>query len=139
MARRTRFPFQQEPGPNSRSPCCSHEYVLTLLHFSRGLILLFSIDPVTGKKSIFVNKTFTKRIVDLTVSFMKIWLKMQEFTVLPVCVFQPFESDTILNFLFHALIANHDLQARVRWEQNDLAIWDNRSNFVRTFPSIVPY
>jgi hypothetical protein len=27
------------------------------------------------------------------------------------------------------LVQNHDLQARFRWEPNNLAIWDNRSAF----------
>lgn len=55
-----------------------------------------------------MNRSFTKRIVGLT----------------------PFESDLFLDFLFKALTQNHDLQARVRWSLQDLAIWDNRSVYV---------
>jgi len=62
-------------------------------------------NPVTGNKAIFVNRNFTKRIVGVT----------------------PFESNAILDFLFQLLLNNHDLQTRVRWSRNDLAIWDNRS------------
>ncbi|KIM87923.1 hypothetical protein PILCRDRAFT_814636 [Piloderma croceum F 1598] len=64
-------------------------------------------NPVTGFKSLFVNKTFTKRIVELS----------------------PDESDQILDYLFRHISENHDLQARLRWNTNDLAIWDNRSTF----------
>lgn len=64
-------------------------------------------NPVTGKKAIFVNRSFTKHIVGVT----------------------PFESELILNFLYSILVNNHDVQARVRWEQNDLAIWDNRNTY----------
>jgi alpha-ketoglutarate-dependent taurine dioxygenase len=56
-------------------------------------------NPVTGKKAIFVNRSFTKSIVGLT----------------------PFESDLILKFLYSILVNNHDIQARIRWEENDLA------------------
>ncbi|PPR05013.1 hypothetical protein CVT24_010206 [Panaeolus cyanescens] len=64
-------------------------------------------NPVTGYKSLFVNKTFTKRIVELTSE----------------------ESEETLNFLARHVSENHDLQVRYRWEKNDIAIWDNRSTF----------
>jgi hypothetical protein len=35
------------------------------------------------------------------------------------------------------VVQNHDLQVRFRWEENSLAIWDNRSTF-RTFMSQGP-
>ncbi|EGN97587.1 hypothetical protein SERLA73DRAFT_184347 [Serpula lacrymans var. lacrymans S7.3] len=63
--------------------------------------------PVTGFKTLFVNKTFTKRIIELT----------QE------------ESDRVLDHLFHHVAENHDLQVRYRWQKNDVAIWDNRATF----------
>ncbi|KAL0952677.1 hypothetical protein HGRIS_006920 [Hohenbuehelia grisea] len=63
--------------------------------------------PVTGYKALFVNKTFTKRIVELT----------------------PDESDDILAYLFRHISENHDLQVRYRWSVNDIAIWDNRATF----------
>ncbi|GMK59673.1 hypothetical protein CspeluHIS016_0802790 [Cutaneotrichosporon spelunceum] len=64
-------------------------------------------NPVTGWKGLFVNKAFTTRIVELT---------------------RP-ESDALLGFLFEHVSANHDIQVRFRWEENSLAIWDNRSTF----------
>lgn len=64
-------------------------------------------NPVTGWKSVFVNKAFTKRIVELTKD----------------------ESDVILGYLFNLVSLNHDNQVRFKWRKNDVAIWDNRSNW----------
>ncbi|KAL2061445.1 hypothetical protein VTL71DRAFT_7718 [Oculimacula yallundae] len=64
-------------------------------------------NPVTGWKSVFVNKGFTKRINGVTRD----------------------ESDMLLGYLFNLLTQNHDAQVRYKWTQNDLAIWDNRSNW----------
>lgn len=64
-------------------------------------------NPVTGWKSVFVNKGFTKRINGVTRD----------------------ESDMLLSYLFNLLTQNHDAQVRFRWQKNDLAIWDNRSNW----------
>lgn len=61
-------------------------------------------NPVTGWKSVFVNRGFTKRINGVTKD----------------------ESDLLLGYLFNLLTQNHDAQVRFRWEKNDLAIWDNR-------------
>ena len=64
-------------------------------------------NPVTGWKSVFVNKGFTRRINDVTKD----------------------ESDMLLNYLFNLVTQNHDAQVRFKWKTNDLAIWDNRSNW----------
>ncbi|KAF9483703.1 taurine catabolism dioxygenase [Pholiota conissans] len=64
-------------------------------------------NPVTGFKSLFVNKGFTTRINELTRD----------------------ESEKVIDFLTGHVAENHDLQVRWRWEKNDIAIWDNRSNF----------
>ncbi|TBU31965.1 taurine catabolism dioxygenase [Dichomitus squalens] len=64
-------------------------------------------NPVTGYKTLYVNRTFTKRILELT----------------------PDESDDVLQYLFRHVAENHDLQVRYRWGKNDVAIWDNRSTF----------
>ncbi|KAJ1565370.1 hypothetical protein HK096_003176 [Nowakowskiella sp. JEL0078] len=69
-------------------------------------------NPVTGWKSLFVNKQFTKRIIELS---------------------KP-ESDTILEQLLRVVTDNHDIQVRFRWEKNDVAIWDNRSTFHTATP-----
>jgi taurine dioxygenase len=59
--------------------------------------------PDTGRKSLFVNRTFTTQINGLSDS----------------------ESDAILNMLFaHAEQINY--QIRYRWSLNDMAFWDNR-------------
>ncbi|KAI1788528.1 hypothetical protein LXA43DRAFT_636798 [Ganoderma leucocontextum] len=63
--------------------------------------------PVTGYKTLFVNRTFTKRIVELT----------------------PDESEDVLQYLFRIIAENHDLQVRYRWGKDDVAIWDNRATF----------
>lgn len=62
-------------------------------------------NPVTGWKSVYVNKGFTKRINGVSKD----------------------ESDVLLNYLFSLLTQNHDAQVRYRWTKNDVAIWDNRS------------
>jgi alpha-ketoglutarate-dependent taurine dioxygenase len=64
-------------------------------------------NPVTGWKSVFVNKGFTKRINGVTKD----------------------ESDMLLGYLFNLLTQNHDAQVRFKWRQGDIAIWDNRSTF----------
>ncbi|KAJ8106041.1 hypothetical protein OPT61_g9804 [Boeremia exigua] len=62
-------------------------------------------NPVTGWKSVYVNKGFTKRINGVTKD----------------------ESDLLLGYIFNLLTQNHDAQVRFKWRANDLAIWDNRS------------
>ncbi|ESK83005.1 family taurine [Moniliophthora roreri MCA 2997] len=64
-------------------------------------------NPVTGFKTLFVNKTFTKHILELT----------------------PDESDDVLDYLARHISDNHDLQVRFKWNKNDVAIWDNRVTF----------
>ncbi|KII84889.1 hypothetical protein PLICRDRAFT_45724 [Plicaturopsis crispa FD-325 SS-3] len=63
--------------------------------------------PVTGYKTLFVNRTFTKKILELT----------------------PDESDDVLQYLSRHVSENHDLQVRYRWSVNDVALWDNRATF----------
>ena len=59
--------------------------------------------PDTGRKALFVNRTFTTRINELSSA----------------------ESDVVLKMLFEqAEHINH--QIRFRWELNDMAFWDNR-------------
>ncbi|XP_014556084.1 hypothetical protein COCVIDRAFT_100892 [Bipolaris victoriae FI3] len=64
-------------------------------------------NPVTGWKSVYVNKGFTKRINGITKD----------------------ESDLLLPYLFNLVTQNHDAQVRFKWNKNDLAIWDNRSTW----------
>ncbi|HDL7192667.1 TPA: taurine dioxygenase [Yersinia enterocolitica] len=59
--------------------------------------------PVSGRQALFVNEGFTTRIVDLSEK----------------------ESDALLRFLF-AHATKPEFQVRWRWQQDDVAIWDNR-------------
>ncbi len=61
-------------------------------------------NPVTGWKSVYVSKGFTRRINGVTRD----------------------ESDMLLQYLFNLVTQNHDAQVRFKWNKNDLAIWDNR-------------
>ncbi len=65
--------------------------------------------PVTGWKSLYVNRDWTVSIVGL----------------------EPEESRTILNYLFDVYEKNLDIQVRFRWQPttpgtSTVAIWDNR-------------
>ncbi|PQQ40455.1 taurine dioxygenase [Photorhabdus luminescens] len=59
--------------------------------------------PVSGRSALFVNEGFTTRIVGLSDK----------------------ESEAILNFLF-VHVTKPEFQVRWRWQENDIAIWDNR-------------
>ncbi|MGA4635379.1 taurine dioxygenase [Pseudomonas solani] len=59
--------------------------------------------PVTGRKGLFVSEGFTTRINELTVA----------------------ESDALLRFLF-AHATRPEFTLRWRWQENDVAFWDNR-------------
>ena len=64
---------------------------------------LIRTHPETGKKAIYVNRTFTTAIEGMSKE----------------------ESSSILNFLFnHCEHVNY--QIRYRWSLNDMAFWDNR-------------
>jgi taurine dioxygenase len=60
--------------------------------------------PASGRKSLFVNDGFTTRINEL----------------------EPAESDALLKFLF-AHATRPEFFIRWRWQENDVAFWDNRS------------
>jgi len=63
-------------------------------------------NPVTGWKSVFAVGHHVQKINDLA----------------------PAESKALLEWFVRLIVENHDLQVRHRWQnQNDLAIWDNRS------------
>ncbi|RSL49013.1 hypothetical protein CEP53_009327 [Fusarium sp. AF-6] len=62
------------------------------------------IHPATGQKALFIQPGFTKRIIGLK----------QE------------ESDGLLKILFKHIAQGQDFQARVRWEEGTVALWDNR-------------
>ncbi|KAK0620977.1 hypothetical protein B0T14DRAFT_567691 [Immersiella caudata] len=60
--------------------------------------------PATGEKAIYVNPQFTRDIVGLKKE----------------------ESDAILKFLYDHLAYGADFQARVKWQEGTVVIWDNR-------------
>ncbi|CAG9992751.1 unnamed protein product [Clonostachys byssicola] len=60
--------------------------------------------PVTGAKALYINPQFTRDIVGLKKE----------------------ESDAILNFLYEHIAWGADFQARVKWEESTVVVWDNR-------------
>ena len=60
--------------------------------------------PVTGKRLLFVNRSFTQHVVGMLKS----------------------NSDRLLQLLF-SHIENPSFQVRFRWRNNSVAMWDNRS------------
>lgn len=65
---------------------------------------LIRVHPVTGKKNIFLNRPFSRKIVELKEE----------------------ESDYLLNFLYTHIELAHDLQLRAKWEPKSVVVWDNR-------------
>jgi taurine dioxygenase len=61
------------------------------------------VHPETGRRSLFVNRSYTKRIVELSQG----------------------ESDALLAYLF-AFSEQPEFQCRYRWGAGTIAIWDNR-------------
>lgn len=59
--------------------------------------------PVTGKRLLFVNRSFTRQVVGMLQS----------------------ESDGLLQYLFNH-INSVNFQTRFRWQKGSVAIWDNR-------------
>jgi len=60
--------------------------------------------PETGKKALYVNESFSTKILEL----------------------EPLESAAVLSFLFRH-IERPDFSVRWKWSANDLAFWDNRA------------
>jgi taurine dioxygenase len=85
---RDAYPADKHPEPG-QMPSTEHPLVRT--------------HPETGRKSLFVNRAFTSRIVGM----------------------RRRESETLLNFLYD-LVGTPEFTCRFRWEKNSIAIWDNR-------------
>ena len=83
---------RRDPGanPDRVNPVAIHPVIAT--------------HPSTGKKTIYVNSTFTVRINELSAA----------------------ESKAVLEFLF-AHVARPEFQCRFRWQHNSIAFWDNRA------------
>ncbi|KAL2259568.1 hypothetical protein VTK26DRAFT_6720 [Humicola hyalothermophila] len=60
--------------------------------------------PATGEKALYVNPQFTREIVGLKKE----------------------ESDALLKFLYDHLSFGADFQARIKWEERTVVVWDNR-------------
>jgi len=60
--------------------------------------------PVTGKKALYVNPQFTRSIVG----------------------YKQEESDYLLKFLYDHIAYGADFQARVKWAEKTVVVWDNR-------------
>jgi taurine dioxygenase len=60
--------------------------------------------PETGRKTLYVNRAFTKHVVGM----------------------DPVEGEALLEFLY-AQAAFPEYQCRLRWQPGDVAFWDNRS------------
>jgi len=61
------------------------------------------VHPVTGRKSLYVNEHFTRRIVELSAT----------------------ESEVLLNYLT-GWVKNPRFTVRYRWQEGTIAMWDNR-------------
>lgn len=64
-------------------------------------------NPVTGWKSLYVNRGFSRRIENVTKD----------------------ESDMIMDYINRICMMNIDCQVRFRWEKGSIALWDNRSSW----------
>ena len=72
--------------------------------------------PVTGRKGLFVNPTYTTHLVGLP----------------------PDESDLVLGFLYRHMI-KEQFTWRHSWRTGDLVIWDNRSTMHRVIPDFTEH
>jgi taurine dioxygenase len=61
------------------------------------------VHPLTGRRALYVNEHFTRRLVELNAT----------------------ESDTLLRYLTR-WVANPRFTVRYRWQEGTIAIWDNR-------------
>ncbi len=92
--------------PEHKNRATPEDYQRWLLGKEKNPPLLHPVvrtHPVSGRQALFVNEGFTTRIVDLSEK----------------------ESDALLRFLF-AHATKPEFQVRWRWQQDDVAIWDNR-------------
>lgn len=60
--------------------------------------------PVSGRQALYVNGTFTSKILDMPIE----------------------ESEAILSYLYQHM-ARPEFQVRFQWQENSIAFWDNRS------------
>lgn len=102
-------------GKTLRRPVVEFEHPIVRTH------------PVTGRKALFVNSGFTKRIKQLSVTESGASVAYC-FTRIMVVLLTAIDClDTILRFLFNHVVAGHEFQVRYHWTKNAVAIWDNRA------------
>lgn len=65
---------------------------------------LIRTHPATGEKALFVNPQFTRHIIG----------------------YKREESDNLLKFLYDHIALGADFQARVKWAEKSVVVWDNR-------------
>lgn len=75
------------------------------------------VHPVTGMKALFINPSYTRRIVGVPKA----------------------ESDMILNFIFGQISLCEEFKVRVKWETDSVVIWDNRVLWHTATYDIYPY
>ncbi|KAG6837862.1 hypothetical protein H0H93_013015 [Arthromyces matolae] len=80
--------------------------------------------PVTGEEALYVNRQFTRRIVDL---------KREESAREK---YQETVSETLLKFLYDHIDKSADNQVRVKWQPGTVVLWDNR---ITAHSAIVDY
>jgi len=80
---------------------------------------------------VFVNKGFTKRINGVTRDESDLILGhlFSVRSLLLPAMLQNAKRHTNINGISQLVTHNHDAQVRLKWNKNDLAIWDNRSNW----------
>lgn len=74
------------------------------IHGAQNVHPVVRVHPETGRKALFVNESWTTRIVEL----------------------HPAESGHVLALLFEH-VKSPDFTMRWRWARNDMAMWDNRA------------
>ncbi|MCJ1382509.1 hypothetical protein MMC17_005622 [Xylographa soralifera] len=99
VASSQRLGFAIHPGPRG-----APENVGTNLIASHPII---RTNPVTGWKSLYSVLDQVQQINELSKQ----------------------ESDEIMSYLGRLIHENHDLQVRMKWGKDDVAIWDNRSTY----------
>ncbi|EJT98501.1 TauD-domain-containing protein [Dacryopinax primogenitus] len=75
------------------------------------------VHPVTGMKALFVNPSYTRRIVGVPKA----------------------ESDMILNFIYGQISLCEEFKVRVKWEKDSIVVWDNRVLWHTATYDIYPY
>jgi taurine dioxygenase len=81
-----------------------YEPVYRSLHAPEQVHPVMLTHPESGRKALYVNESFTVRIVEL----------------------EPLESDAVLRFLFRH-VERPDFIVRWKWTLGDVAFWDNRA------------